>query len=86
MQANRQLLRSGELASRAGVPSFANSTPMRTKWGNSPPKSPACKGSCTLHLTAHVRERALLSAEQVAKYDALRTYVPGENPAPLHHH
>jgi Spy/CpxP family protein refolding chaperone len=39
-----------------------------------------------LHLTAHVRERALLSAEQVAKYDALRTYVPGENPAPLHHH
>jgi len=39
-----------------------------------------------LHLTAHVRERALLLAEQVAKYDALRTYVPGENPAPLHHH
>jgi hypothetical protein len=39
-----------------------------------------------LHLTAHVRERALLSAEQVTKYDALRTYVPGESPAPLHHH
>ena len=33
-----------------------------------------------LHLTAHVRERALLSAEQVTKYDALRTYVPGEEP------
>jgi len=39
-----------------------------------------------LHLTAHVRERALLSAEQVTKYDALRNYVPGDNPAPLHHH
>jgi Spy/CpxP family protein refolding chaperone len=38
-----------------------------------------------LHLTAHVRERALLSAEQVAKYDALRSYVPGESPAPLRH-
>jgi len=39
-----------------------------------------------LHLMAHVRERALLSAEQVTKYDALRTYVPGESPAPLHQH
>ena len=39
-----------------------------------------------LHLTAHVHERGLLSTEQVAKYDALRTYVPGESPAPLHHH
>ena len=40
----------------------------------------------SLHLTAHIRERALLSAEQVTKYDALRNYVPGDNPAPLHHH
>jgi len=39
-----------------------------------------------LHLTAHVRERALLSAEQVARYDALRNYVPGESPAPVHNH
>ena len=39
-----------------------------------------------LHLTAHVRERALLSSEQVAQYDALRAYLPGENPAPQHHH
>jgi hypothetical protein len=37
-------------------------------------------------LTAHVRERGLLSTEQVAEYDALRTYVPGESAAPLHHH
>jgi Spy/CpxP family protein refolding chaperone len=34
-----------------------------------------------LHLTAHVRERALLSAEQVGRYDALRNHVPGESPA-----
>jgi Spy/CpxP family protein refolding chaperone len=39
-----------------------------------------------LHLTAHVRERTLLSAEQVTKYDTLRAYVPGDSPAPLHHH
>lgn len=39
-----------------------------------------------LHLTAHVRERALLSAVQVTKYDSLRTYVPGDSPAPLHQH
>jgi len=39
-----------------------------------------------LHLTAHIHERALLSAEQVTKYDALRTYVPGESPAPPHQH
>jgi Spy/CpxP family protein refolding chaperone len=39
-----------------------------------------------LHLTAHIHERALLSAEQVAKYDALRTYVPGQGPSPLHQH
>jgi Spy/CpxP family protein refolding chaperone len=34
-----------------------------------------------LHLTAHVRERALLSPEQVTTYDALRAYVPGGSPA-----
>lgn len=39
-----------------------------------------------LHLTTHVRERALLSAEQVTRYDALRDYAPGESPAPLHQH
>ena len=39
-----------------------------------------------LHLTAHIGERALLSAEQVTKYDTLRAYVPGDSPAPLHHH
>ena len=39
-----------------------------------------------LHLTTHIRERVLLSTEQVTKYDALRTYVPGESPAPLHQH
>ncbi len=39
-----------------------------------------------LHLTAHIRERALLTPEQVTKYDALRTYVPGDSPAPLHPH
>jgi Spy/CpxP family protein refolding chaperone len=39
-----------------------------------------------VHLTAHIRERALLSAEQVAEYDALRAHVSGEGPAPVHHH
>ncbi len=39
-----------------------------------------------LHLTAHIRQRALLSAEQVTKYDALRNYIPGESPAPLNQH
>jgi peptidoglycan hydrolase CwlO-like protein len=37
-----------------------------------------------LHLSMHIRERAVLSPEQVAKYDSLRNYVPGSNPAPVH--
>lgn len=39
-----------------------------------------------LHLSMHLRERALLSADQVAKYDLLRNYTPGSNPAPMHQH
>lgn len=35
-----------------------------------------------VHLSAHVRERKLLSAEQVRTYDELRNYIPGEKPAP----
>jgi Spy/CpxP family protein refolding chaperone len=39
------------------------------------------------HLTAHLKERSLLSAEQVRIYDEARDYVPGEKPAPaLHQH
>ena len=37
-----------------------------------------------LHLSMHIRERALLSPDQVAKYDSLRNYVPGSNPPPIH--
>lgn len=39
-----------------------------------------------LHLATHIRQRALLSAEQIARYDSLRNYVPGQNPAPAHSH
>ncbi len=39
-----------------------------------------------VHLTAHLRERALLSPEQVRVYDELRDYIPGERPAPNHQH
>lgn len=38
------------------------------------------------HLSTHIRERALLTPEQVKKYDAARNYVPGEKPAPAHVH
>jgi len=37
-----------------------------------------------LHLSMHIRERAVLSPQQVAKYDSLRNYTPGLNPAPMH--
>ena len=40
----------------------------------------------TVHLSAHVRERGLLSAEQVRIYDQARDYIPGEKPAPMHQH
>lgn len=40
-----------------------------------------------LHLTAHLKERSLLSPEQVRIYDEARDYIPGEKPAPpLHQH
>lgn len=39
-----------------------------------------------LHLSMHIRERAVLSAGQVAKYDSVRNYMPGSNPAPMHQH
>ena len=35
-----------------------------------------------VHLTAHVRERALLTAEQVTRYDELRSSVRGGSAAP----
>lgn len=39
------------------------------------------------HLTAHSKERRLLSPEQVQIYDRSRDYIPGEKPAPpLHQH
>ncbi len=38
-----------------------------------------------VHLSAHVRERKLLTAEQVRVYDELRNYIPGETPAPPTH-
>ncbi len=37
-----------------------------------------------LHLTTHIRERALLTPEQIAKYDALRSHVPGQKFATMH--
>ncbi len=40
-----------------------------------------------VHLTAHLQERGLLSAEQIQIYDQARNYIPGEKPAPaLHQH
>jgi Spy/CpxP family protein refolding chaperone len=39
-----------------------------------------------LHLSTHIRERAVLSPGQVAKYDSLRNYMPGSDPAPMHQH
>lgn len=38
-----------------------------------------------VHLSAHVRERKLLSVAQVRIYDELRNYIPGEKPAPPTH-
>jgi Spy/CpxP family protein refolding chaperone len=38
-----------------------------------------------VHLVAHLRERSLLSPEQVRIYDEARDYVPGEKPAPPMH-
>jgi Spy/CpxP family protein refolding chaperone len=37
------------------------------------------------HLTAHLKERSLLSPEQVRVYDEARDYIPGEKPAPPNH-
>jgi Spy/CpxP family protein refolding chaperone len=40
-----------------------------------------------VHLTAHLKERSLLSSEQVQIYDSARDYIPGEKPAPsVHRH
>ena len=38
-----------------------------------------------VHLSAHVRERKLLSPEQIRTYDEMRNYIPGEKPAPATH-
>ena len=38
-----------------------------------------------VHLVAHLRERSLLSPEQVRIYEEARDYVPGEKPAPPTH-
>jgi len=37
------------------------------------------------HLIAHLKERGLLSPEQVQIYDEARDYIPGEKPAPSRH-
>ena len=37
-----------------------------------------------VHLSAHLETRALLNAEQIARYQQLRGY--GDLPAPEHHH
>ena len=39
-----------------------------------------------VHLAAHLETRALLSAEQIARYDALRGYAGNATPAGHHHH
>ncbi len=39
-----------------------------------------------LHLSMHIRERAVLTTDQVTKYDSLRNYMPGSNSAPIHQH
>lgn len=36
------------------------------------------------HLATHIRQTALLSAEQVARYDVLRGYAPGSAAPPAH--
>jgi hypothetical protein len=38
------------------------------------------------HLATHIRQTALLTAEQVARYGALRGYAPGRAPAQPHRH
>jgi hypothetical protein len=38
----------------------------------------------TVHLSAHLETRALLNADQIARYEQLRGY--GDSPAPEHHH